>query len=50
LSRRLLLRWDDGDVGHGAPRLQEAAASDPDEIKLLKEIRDLPASRQGDAV
>jgi large conductance mechanosensitive channel len=29
---------------------QEAAASDRDDIKLLKEIRDLLASRQGDAV
>jgi len=39
---------DDGDVGHDAPRPQEV--SDPDDIKLLKEIRDLLASRQGDAV
>jgi large conductance mechanosensitive channel len=29
---------------------QEAAASDRDDIKLLKEIRNLLASRQGDAV
>jgi large conductance mechanosensitive channel len=29
---------------------QKAAASDGDDIKLLKEIRDLLASRQGDAV
>jgi hypothetical protein len=41
---------DDGDVRHDAPRPQEALASDPDDIKLLKEIRDLLASRQGDAV
>jgi hypothetical protein len=41
---------DDGDVGSDATCPQEAVASDPDDIKLLKEIRDLLASRQGDAV
>ena len=30
--------------------MQEAAASDPDDIALLKEIRDLLASRQGGAI
>jgi hypothetical protein len=50
-SRRLLLPVDDdGDVGSDATCPQEAVASDPDDIKLLKEIRDLLASRQGDAV